>query len=187
MCGRYYTDEDVLDRVMANMVNELNRVPVKTGEIFPGDKVFAAANSRAMNIRAFPMEWGFTGRDGKRIINARSETAAEKPIFRESLACRRCLLPAKMYYEWDENHTKFAIRPQEEEVFFLAGLYRTENGKPVFSILTRPASDSVAEIHHRMPVILRAGMMRAWMNNENDPVRMMNDAVKSMMWEKVNG
>lgn len=185
MCGRYFVDEDAVDRIMKGLIGEMNRSKGKTGEIFPGDTVLAVANSRAMHPKAFPMEWGFTGFDGKRLINARSETAADKPMFRDSLQRRRCLLPAVNYFEWNGGR-KYAIRP-EGDGFFLAGLYRLENEKPMFSVLTRESAAPISFIHDRMPVILTPRMLGAWMDPESDPVRLMRDAVTAVEWVKLNG
>ena len=73
------------------------------GEVFPGDRVPVLCLSRAGNLRPFAMDWGYTLSDGKRLINARSETAAEKPMFRESMRLRRCLLPMSAYFEWERR------------------------------------------------------------------------------------
>ena len=99
MCGRYWIERDgneELERIIAAIQRQ---APVKTeGEIFPGDAVPVLCRSRAGNVRPFAMEWGYHMGDGSRIINARSETAAEKPMFRESLALRRCILPMSVYF-----------------------------------------------------------------------------------------
>ena len=156
MCGRYFVDEDAVDRIMKGLIGEMNRSKGKTGEIFPGDTVLAVANSRAMHPKAFPMEWGFTGFDGKRLINARSETAAEKPSFADGIKNRRCLIPASWYYEWEQKasgKTKYAIGI-DSRFMLLAGIYRFENSHPVFAILTQPPADEISFIHPRMPVLL---------------------------------
>ena len=105
MCGRYYIDDGIDSGELQEIIDTVNRRSnadqVKTsGEIFPTDTVPIIANSRAMAPSAFAMSWGYTLPDGKRIINARSESAEEKPMFRDGMAQRRCAVPATNYFEW---------------------------------------------------------------------------------------
>ena len=91
MCGRYCIAENVTED-LRHIIEEINRrggnseKAVKTsGEIFPTDLVPVLANNKNMKPTAFAMEWGYTLPDGRRIINARSETAHEKGMFKEGL------------------------------------------------------------------------------------------------------
>ena len=106
MCGRYYIDDGIDANELREIIDEVNRHSnadqVKTsGEVFPTDTVPIIANSRAMVPSAFAMSWGYSLPDGKRIINARSETAEEKAMFRDGMAQRRCVVPATNYFEWE--------------------------------------------------------------------------------------
>lgn len=167
MCGRYWIEQD--DTELMEIIAEMQRLDVqfKTGgEIFPGDTVPVLCRSRAGRMRPFAMEWGYKLDDGKRIINARSETAAQKPMFREGMAMRRCLLPMSAYFEWEkkeEGKQKYRIAPEEGGLYYLAGLYRFEDTNPVCTVLTTAAADGIAFIHHRMPVILRRGEEENWL------------------------
>lgn len=170
MCGRYWIDAEG-DRELEEIIADMQRLelprPLKTqGEIFPGDLVPVLCRSRAGNIRPFAMDWGYTLPDGKRLINARSETAAERPLFRESMRARRCLLPMNAYFEWEKRDgakLKYRISPAEAGVHFLAGLYRFEGARAVCTVLTAPAAEEIAFIHHRMPVILDASARENWL------------------------
>ena len=125
------------------------------------------ANNKSMVITPFAMRWGYTLPDGKQIINARSETAADKPLFRDGMLQRRCLIPATNYFEWEKrgkDRIKYAIRECDSPILYMAGVYRIENGKPVFSILTREPAESIAFIHNRMPVILHPEAKNDWLN-----------------------
>lgn len=90
------------------------------------------------------MKWGYSGY-GNKVINARSETAFEKPMFRKSMQERRCLLPASGYYEWrrtpsgGKSKQKYALYRAGQPTIFMAGLWREEQGErlPVFVILTK--------------------------------------------------
>ena len=169
MCGRYYIREEDSASDLQEIMDQLNRKGqiVKTGEIFPSDTVPVIANSKSMQPIPFAMPWGFTMPDGKLIINARSETAAEKPMFRDGMQQRRCLLPASHYFEWEKRQRekiKYAIKPSGSNMLFMAGLYRIEGNKARFTILTRTPADSISFIHDRMPVILPKEAMRDWLN-----------------------
>ena len=173
MCGRYWI-EPADDAALLRIIDGLQRVDpeleVKTeGEIFPGDGVPALCLSRAGNVRPFGMAWGYRMPDGRRMINARSETAAEKPLFRDSMRTRRCLLPMSAYFEWErrgKQRCKYRIAPEADGLYFLAGLYRFEDGHPACVVLTAEAAPEIAFIHDRMPVILPAQKRDAWLRGE---------------------
>lgn len=170
MCGRYYIDPD--QEEIEGIARQLERenqkrplpYPLKTrGEIFPSDVVPVQAGED----HYLPMQWGFRAFDKQLIINARSETALEKPLFKEAMRDRRCLIPASGYYEWAGSKGK----KQRYAFFFpgqtlyLAACYRTEPGKdlPVFVILTREAEEAYRPIHTRMPVIIPKDRALAWL------------------------
>jgi len=171
MCGRYWIEQD--DEALAEIIAEMQRLDVQAktaGEIFPGDRVPVLCRSRAGRVRPFAMEWGYRLDNGKRIINARSETAGEKLMFREGMAQRRCLLPMSAYFEWKQQadgKQKFRIAPDGKGLHYLAGIYRFEGANPVCTVLTTQAADPIAFIHHRMPVILSAGEEEAWLGGGN--------------------
>lgn len=88
-------------------------------------------------------------------------------MFSDGIRQRRCLIPAAHYYEWEKTNggkVKYAIEPKDSDGFFLAGIYRLEEGKLVFTILTRDAAEGIAFIHERMPVILPNEAAGDWMN-----------------------
>lgn len=98
-------------------------------------------------------------------INAMSETAAEKPAFRDALKSRRCLVPADGFYEWKSIGSKqkqpFSIGMLDDSVFAFAGLWdswRDSSSRLVetCTILTTRPNALVADVHNRMPVILHA-------------------------------
>jgi len=190
MCGRYYiADEDTPEDLMriieeVNRRNSGNAVAVKTsGEVFPTDTVPVVANSRSLQPAAFAMKWGYTLPDGKPIINARSETAAQKVMFKDGMLQRRCLIPATNYFEWekrDDRKIKYAIQPTGSRIMYMAGIYRMEQGKPVFSILTREPAPSIEFIHNRMPVILRPDIISDWLNPEYNANEILKAALEDM-------
>ena len=172
MCGRYYIPEEDAAVELMEIIEQINRKHnagpiVKTGEIAPTDTAPVLANNRSLVVTPFAMKWGYTRNDGALVFNARSEEAAEKPMFRDGMAQRRCLVPAAHYYEWEKigrQRVKYAIKPANADITYMAGIYRIENGLPVFSILTRQPADNISFIHDRMPVILPRDLMNDWLN-----------------------
>lgn len=135
---------------------------------------------------ATAMQWGLIpswSKDpklGSRMINARSETAAEKPSFRSAFKRRRCLIPASGFYEWDQ-HTQpkqpYHITPRRGGLLAFAGLWERwspPEGDPLetCSILTTSANALIGEIHDRMPVILAPGEFDTWLVDGAEPARL---------------
>ncbi|XBQ15227.1 MAG: SOS response-associated peptidase [Oceanicaulis sp.] len=121
--------------------------------------------------------WSKTGPDGaKPLINARAETAAEKPTFRTALKRRRALVPADGFYEWektaDGKQPHFITRTDGAPMVF-AGLWeRWGEGEAKidsFAILTTAANADIAHLHHRCPVMIRPEDFAAWLDPEADP------------------
>ncbi len=123
--------------------------------------------------------WMRDPRDPGRQINARAETAGEKPMFRAAFRARRCLLPADGFYEW-RRRGRGASRPHfvrldGDRPMAMAGIWertRLADGGTLdtVAILTRPAAPEIRDIHHRMPVILPEERWDAWLDPElSDP------------------
>ena len=122
--------------------------------------------------------WAKNASIGSRMINARAETVAEKPAFRDALRRRRCLVLADGFYEW--QRTGGAKRPmriimRSGEPFAFAGLWslwRDPDGNriPSCAIITAAANDLLKPIHDRMPVILPREMEEFWLDGSvEDP------------------
>jgi putative SOS response-associated peptidase YedK len=109
---------------------------------------------------------------GSRMINARSETAAEKPSFRVAFKYRRCLVPADGFYEWQKvNGRKQPVRIQinEGDVFAIAGLWEhwsNKDGSEIESctLLTTDPNELLRPIHNRMPVIIAPEDYELWLD-----------------------
>ena len=110
-------------------------------------------------------------------INARSETAAEKPTFRAAYRQRRCLVPSDGFYEWQEiegGKQPYWISRTDGEPFVFAGLWEAWSPGHAanvvsFTILTTAAAEVLRSIHHRMPVILRDEDFAAWLDPDSTP------------------
>jgi len=147
--------------------------------IAPTDQVPTVRQHRTEPTRLLgKMRWGlvpYWAKDlsiGARMINARSEEASTKPAFRECLAKRRCLVPADGFYEWKkqgQTRQPYCFALQDDGVFAFAGIWdRWEDprGRPIetFSILTTQPNALTADIHDRMPVILRPDDYDLWLD-----------------------
>ena len=117
--------------------------------------------------------WASDASIGPKAINAVSETAAEKPAFRDPLRRQRCLIPADGFYEWKQTGGKvsqpYKIELMEGGVFAFAGLWdswKDPSGKQVVTctILTTQANSLLQDIHHRMPVILSPDDYDRWLD-----------------------
>ena len=191
MCGRYNFSKNssslMVQKVLENL--QSRQIEVKTGEVNPGDVAAVIASNRKLEPQAFGMKWGYKLPDGKLIFNARSETAAQKAMFADGMRQRRCLIPADSYYEWQkvgQGKQKYQIAPTDTNGFFLAGIYRIEQGIPVFSILTKEPVESISFIHNRMPVILPEEIILDWLNPQYHGQEILNAALQDMSFSRVS-
>ena len=197
MCGRFYTDfDDTQYREMLAMLylkseRDAGLLMLKNGEVFPTDSVLTLDANGPRSMR-----WGFARFDGKgKIINARSESALEKSMFRAPMLADgaaaqtgRCLIPASGYFEWEtreKQKIKYKLRPAKEGLFTFAGLYRSETGAdtPVFVILTAPAAEGISFIHDRMPLILTPEQRESWLKDQNMAARLLEEGTKQIVYE----
>ena len=129
-------------------------------------------------------------------MNARSETAAEKPTFKEDWLKHRCIVPASWYCEWEhrlgsdgKKHTgdKYMIQPRGTAATWLCGLYRIEEGLPYFVILTREPVEEIRFIHDRMPLIMPEHLVNEWIRPDVKPEELLPYALTDMIFEKAAG
>ena len=127
------------------------------------------------------------------MINARTETAAEKPTFQESWERRRCVIPVSWYFEWEhligntgqkKTGDKYMIQPRGSSVTWLCGLYRIENNLPVFTILTREPGEEHRKTHDRMPLILPEDRIDQWIRPDTKPEELLPYTLTDMIFEK---
>jgi putative SOS response-associated peptidase YedK len=145
--------------------------------VAPGQRVEVVREGPDGDWETEEFVWGFIPRwtrpEGKPtpIINARSESVASKPSFREAFGHRRCLVPADGFYEWRRDNSRkrpYFFRLRGDQPFALAALWeewRPASGEPVctFCLLTTEANPVLAPIHHRMPVMLDPAGARRWL------------------------
>ena len=177
MCGRYTLA--VSEKQLAEAFDLSSSLPELTPSynVAPTQDI-AAILGDGEERRLALMRWGLIPswaddpEIGARMINARSETVAEKPSFRAAFKKRRCLIPADGFYEWQKTNgakQPFHIRLQNGRPFAFAGLWETwqgDGGPEVRSctILTTGANDLLAPVHGRMPVILDPENYDFWLD-----------------------
>ena len=193
MCGRYHMGDGATSEELQEIIHAMNRGAYDgeiktTGEIFPTDVVPVIASNRSRKPAVFPMAWGYTLPNGRRVINARSETAKDRPLFRDGMTHRRCAIPASHYFEWTHGgavRDKYAIRPEADSAIYMAGLYRLEQCMPTFVILTRAPSKAVSFLHDRMPVLLSREQIPAWIDPGRDPAPLLLQALGDVRVERI--
>ncbi|MGJ3230956.1 MAG: SOS response-associated peptidase [Oceanicaulis sp.] len=182
MCGRYVISL-TLDQ-LADLFEIDDRINLAANwNAAPTQSLPIVRRGREGEMRLSEVRWGLvphwskTGPDGaKPLINARAETAAEKPTFRAALKRRRALVPADGFYEWTSTQAGkqpwFITRADGAPMVF-AGLWeRWGEGEEVFdsfAILTTGANADIAHLHHRCPVMIAREAFTAWLDPEADP------------------
>ncbi len=189
MCGRYWlvTPADVL--ASRFHVRGERRPLLPRWNAAPGqDLPVVRADPRVKGARVLePMRWGLVPswagapEDAGRPINARAETAADKPTFKEPLRRSRALVPADGFFEWkkgERGREPFAVRLKSRRPFAFAGIFDTwtpRSGPPLrtFAILTTRPNELVGKLHDRMPVILSPEGEDLWLDPDvRDPARL---------------
>ncbi|WP_271853481.1 SOS response-associated peptidase [Planococcus maritimus] len=201
MCGRFalYADyEALLERFDIEEAALAQDLYEKNYNVAPSQQIAAVINDGKQN-RLGTFRWGLIpswAKDqkiGYKMINARGETAAEKPSFRTAFKKKRCLIPATAFYEWKKaegGKTPMLIHLESDELFAFAGLWESweaPNGEVVHSctILTTQPNALMAGIHDRMPVILSKGDEKVWLDpNIQDP-ELLNELIKPYQAEEL--
>ncbi|MBM3584763.1 MAG: SOS response-associated peptidase [Alphaproteobacteria bacterium] len=181
MCGRFTlrSPPDDVARAAGAMMDVGAFTP--RNNIAPGQPVLVIRPGAAG-----PMRWGLVpswAKDpamGARLINARAETVAEKPVFRAAFRVRRCVVLADGFYEWQANpRGRGPKRPwffhlKDDRPFAFAGLWERwtgpEGSVETCTILTTTANALVATVHDRMPVILTVDTVARWIATSADGI-----------------
>lgn len=178
MCGRFTQRADSKRLAKAFGVAEAPAVEPRYN-IAPTQDVLAVLEREDGREAAF-FKWGLVpswAKDasmGARLINARAETVAEKPAFRQAFKERRCIIPSDGFYEWQRTGGRkqpFFFRMRDERPFGFAGLWEhweSEEGEVINScaILTTEANEVLRPVHDRMPVILHPEDYRLWLDSD---------------------
>ena len=180
MCGRIANTlpTDAMAQLFAATPN--NDLPdVPNYNICPTDSVHTLT-AMGGGRRLEAMRWGFipswykTPNDGPLLINARGETIAEKPAFREACRVRRCIVIATGFYEWtkdtDGTRNPFYITRSDGAPIAFAAIWQSwEHGNlplKTCAIVTTGANAMISKIHHRMPVLLETDQIPLWLGEK---------------------
>jgi len=181
MCGRFTLYSSLSDLKKVFDIDTVTCEFKASYNIAPGHEVYAIIRGSMCHTplkqndnRLGKLHWGLVPSWAKdlsgagRLINARAETLQEKPSFEKALKKRRCLIIADGFYEWKEKQPWYCT-PASGGLFGFAGLWETWKGgdKLVYhscTIITTKASETVNEIHDRMPVILKPEIIKEWLN-----------------------
>jgi putative SOS response-associated peptidase YedK len=185
MCGRFVGFRSLQELKKTFPIDRADCDVTENYNVAPSQEVLAIIKYEKES-RLEKLHWGlvpFWAKDisiGTRMINARAETIETKPSFRNAFKKGRCLIPADGFYEWKgpkgQKQPMFITLP-ESKPFAFAGLWETWHKKDdpnmiykSCTIITTEASDSVREIHPRMPAILKPEMYELWLDPLNQNV-----------------
>jgi len=197
VCARFHQHKprDLIE-VLASVFETLDPEQVDDAPLYniaPTDAAWilrldASGDPEPVSVRwGLLPHWARDRRQGVRAINARSETLATRPTFRDAFAERRCLVPVTGFYEWakgaDGRKTPHNISGAEGGPLMLAGLWArnrrvTPNGAPIdtFTIITTPPNSVLGHLHDRMPAVLPIDAWGAWLNPHGAP-----DALQALL------
>jgi len=193
MCGRFafYSPSEAVAAPFG--VTQSTEVKPRYN-IAPTQYIAAIRRDENQSNELTMLRWGlvpFWAKDpsiGNRMINARSETVAEKPSFRNAYRKRRCLVLADGFYEWHrEGDVKipYFISLADGKPFAFAGLWEHWNSKDsdeslqTTTIVTAAANDFLAQVHHRMPVVLEPENARRWLDGDANLLEEVTSAAPS--------
>lgn len=164
MCGRYFIEID--DEELNSRYGFINHF-----ENSPGDKVPSKPSLVVTNTGFKSMRWGFPIKD-KLLINARGETIMHKPAYSKSFYSRRCLVPASLFYEYN-NGIKYSISLRDKSMFSMAAIHNLFYDEKLgsinsFVIITTEANCDILPIHPRMPVIMPRELEKYYLDETAD-------------------
>ena len=183
MCGRYTLTSSGEELALLFDISDLplvvpryNLAPTQEAAVV---RVPAPGEPRRLDLLKWGLipYWAKEAKIGNSMINARAESAAEKPAYRTSFKKKRCLIPTDGFYEWKKEgklKQPYLIHRQDGKPFAFAGLWSSwrnpEQEKPVetFTILTTDANDLLRPLHDRMPVILDPKDFDLWLDPKID-------------------
>lgn len=188
MCGRFSLTATPEDVALVVGTDEFVAFPPRYN-IAPTQPILMVSVGPNNKLIAPLVRWGLVPawvkdpNEFSLLVNARSETAAQKPSFRNAMRHRRTLIPASGFYEWfrpanakgNEGKQAYWIRPKHGGIVYFGGIMETwasADGSEIDSgcILTTSANEAISQIHHRMPVIIQPDDFERWLDcKTNEP------------------
>ena len=182
MCGRFSlsTPADIIARffnlvAVPKLKPRYNIAPTQDCPVVRFDAETKQCSLDMLHWGLIP-SWAKDKAIGNRMINARSETAAEKPSFRSAMKTRRCIIPADGFFEWKKNGKSkrpYFIFRADRSLLAFAGLWESWNNPTdgvieSFTILTTSPNEQMRELHDRMPVILEPEEFATWLDPDTE-------------------
>ena len=168
MCGRYFFDAETALEVEDELGLDSGLLSVSSGDVTPAMSpavITADRGSDGTSLKVSDMFWGVASKDKKLVINARAESALEKPMFSDSVERRRLVIPAAGFYEWDKDKNKVTFYKKDKSPIYLAGFYKLSDNKDSFVILTTAANESMIRVHDRMPLMIEKNAVKDWIGD----------------------
>ena len=178
MCGRYTffnnidslqhsLNIDVIDSNIINHQASYNISPTQNAPV-----VFEENNKRILKNMRWGLipSWAKDNSFASNLINARSETIADKPSFKNLITTNRCVVLANGYYEWvnvDNKKHPYFIYSGENTMISMAGLWTEWKDVVSFTIITKKSNISISHLHHRMPLILQEEKIDSYLDKKN--------------------
>jgi len=187
MCGRVIQAKGPIKYALVDGLNvrdsRLDNYPRRWNACPSQDLLVIRQNPKTGERSLDLLKWGLIPywcedpKGGRKPINAKSETVARLPMFRDGYRLRRCILPVDGFYEWmatKGGKQPYAIAMKDRSPFGIAGIWenwKSPEGEWVrtFALLTTPANELVGRIHDRMPAILKPEDYERWLGPEPDP------------------
>jgi putative SOS response-associated peptidase YedK len=180
MCGRFAQQRPASELAERFAAEPLVEEPGARFNLAPTDEALVVVQReerRAVVAYRWGLipHWADRAAVGAKTFNARAETVASSPMFRDAFRRKRCLVPVDAFYEWrreGKSRQPFAIRRADGDVLALAGLWSgwrdpgSGELRRTFTIVTAPANQAVAAVHDRMPVVLEPDRWTAWLDPE---------------------
>lgn len=196
MCGRFTI---MLDPEALQLELDLGEIPAgfkPNFNVAPGQPIAAVRDLQTRKVELF--KWGLVpvwAKDpmvGHKLINARSETIAEKPSFKQAFLRRRCLIPADGFYEWKKDSSPkqpYLFKMSDGKPFTFAGIWefwrdRTGIELTTCAIITTTPNEMVEAYHDRMPVILEKDARWKWLGET--PVEELKEMLKPYPAEEMS-
>ncbi|EAZ88450.1 SOS response-associated peptidase [Crocosphaera chwakensis] len=178
MCGRFsltISGEEIAKYFQVSQVQDWS----PRYNIAPSQEILTIVETSKSQRQLKAMKWGLipswakNDKTGSKLINARGETVAEKPSFRNAFKHRRCLIIADGFYEWQnvgKNKQPYYIHLKNRQPFAFAGLWEVSNSEQTEEVLscciiTTEANELMKPLHHRMPVILSRDVYSQWLDH----------------------
>ncbi len=169
MCGRYGFSESkrkyLRERYSLDSDNEINEW-IGSYNIAPTQNapIITKNSPNSAHLRSFGIKVPWMPRP---LINAQSESVANKPTFKTMFRENRCIVPATFFFEWkrtEDGKQPYAFSMKDDDIFSIAGIYNDEG----FVILTCPPNDLMKDIHDRHPMILKKEDEELWLEHDSE-------------------